>query len=107
MIFLPTWAPWAGLLLVASHAAVFVGGCTYEQDKAKAALVDAQAKADQIERNWVVNTQAQQEIHNEEISRIARERDAALDGVRNLRAERGAAPARPRVLPGPATANFG
>lgn len=90
-LFGPSWMTFGGSVLLAftlGGAGGFFKGISHEHDKAQRALLKSTQHAREVEADWQVNTQAQQELHDEELRRIAAQHVRDLAGLRNRSPER-------------------
>ena len=85
-LFGPSWLTFAGSVALSGAllgTVGFVKGCDYEKGKATAALLKATQEAREIEANWQINLQAQNELDVEEKVRMAANYDRGLERLRN------------------------
>ena len=77
-----------GVMAIGALAAAFAYGVSYSNDKHALKRAEAVEHAREQEEKWQTDVEALSEVKDDEIRRIAADRDAALRSLRNRPAER-------------------
>ena len=72
-----------GLVAAGALAAVFAAGVHWANERHEVKRLKAVEEARQVEQTWIANTEALENAKNQEIARIAANRDALVRQLRN------------------------